>query len=225
MKKITLLFFIGLLCHSAYSQSYNADSAIKAINIKKDSALHALYKSDSLKVVKQYAEELRDAKAMGVAIYPALKGGPMSGVIPVKDPTEIPDPTMDYKIMFELTQNNPDSLISEINSGLTEIARIINLHVASGVPLKKIFPVIISHGPALKALTNNAYFKEKYKIDNPNIQLINDLSAMGAKFIACGQAMFFQDIKKEALLPVVKVSLTAQTALSAYGLKGYYKYW
>ena len=106
-----------------------------------------------------------------------------------------------------------------------EIVRVINLHVASGIPLKKIYPVIVVHGPALNAFTTNEYFKEKFKMDNPNIKLINDLSALGTKFIACGQAMYFMDIKKESMLPLVKISLTAQTALSSYRLKGYLKYW
>lgn len=61
-------------------------------------------------------------------------------------------------------------------------------------------------------------------MDNPNIKLINDLTNIGAKFISCGQAMAFFDIKKEDLLPMVKVSLTAQTVLSFYQLKGYIKY-
>lgn len=225
MKKITIFFISGILSVAAYAQNFNADSAITAINIKKDSALHALYHADSIKLAKEYTAAIKEAKIKGVVFYPVLKGGDRSGVVPVKDPTEIPDPTLDYKLMFELTQTNPDSLSSEIDASLMEIARIINLHVASGVPLKKIFPVIVVHGPALNLFTNSAYFKDKFKIDNPNTKLINDLAALGTKFIACGQAMYFMDIKKEALLPIVKVSLTAQTALSAYQLKGYLKYW
>ncbi|MEI9955327.1 MAG: DsrE family protein [Ferruginibacter sp.] len=105
-----------------------------------------------------------------------------------------------------------------------EIARIINLHVASGIPVNKIFPVIVMHGGVLKAVSTNAYYKEHLKMDNPNLKLIDDLGKLGSKFIACGQAMAFLNIKKEDLLPVVKISLTAQTALSNYQLKGYVKY-
>jgi intracellular sulfur oxidation DsrE/DsrF family protein len=225
MKKITLLLLTVLLSLAGYSQSFNADSAIKVINIKKDSALHALYHADSIRLAKEYGAAIKEAKIKGVAFYPVLNGGDGSGVVPVKDPTEIPDPTLDYKLMFELIQTNPDSLSKEIDLGLTEIVRVINLHVASGVPLKKIFPVIVVHGPALNVFTTNEYFKDKFKTDNPNIKLINDLAALGTKFIACGQAMYFMDIKNEAMLPLVKVSITAQTVLSSYRLKGYLKYW
>ena len=96
--------------------------------------------------------------------------------------------------------------------------------MASGVPLKKIFPVIVVHAAGLYAFTNNAVYKEKYKTDNPNLKLSSEREALGTRFIACGQAMAFLDIKRESLLPVMKVSVTAQTALSNYQLKGYILY-
>ena len=80
------------------------------------------------------------------------------------------------------------------------------------------------HAGALNAFTTDAYYKEKYKINNPNQKLINELAAIGTRFIACGQAMAFLDIRKESLLPIMKVSLTAQTVLSQYQLQGFVKY-
>jgi intracellular sulfur oxidation DsrE/DsrF family protein len=232
MRKLVYLLCGILFSLTAFSQHYNSDSALKADKMQKDSTLnalkmqrdsvyHAALHADSVKVNKEFGEKEKWDKLKGVVIYPAINGGENSGVIPVKDPVEIPDPKIDYKLLFELTANNPDSIIKEINNGLSEIARKINLHVASGIPLKKIMPVIVVHAGALYAISTNATYKEKFKIDNPNIKLIGDLEAMGAKFIACGQAMAFLDIKKEQLLPVVRVSLTAQTALSHYQLKGY----
>lgn len=225
MKKITSLLIIYSLVITGYSQTFNLDSTLLVLKIQKDSTMHSMLHADSAKVEKEFATKMKEARLKSIAIFPVLKGGENSGVIPVKDPTEIPDPTLDYKLMFELTSNNPDSIAKEINSGLAEVARVINLHVASGIPLKKIFPVIVAHGAVLNALTTNAYYKEHFKMDNPNIQLINDLAALGTRFIACGQAMAFMEIKKESLLPIVKVSLTAQTVLSSYRLKGYLKYW
>ena len=235
MKK---MIFLSLACLSGFigfSQAYNIDSSLNSLKFKKDSTLnalktqrdssfHAQMHTDSVKINKEYVERERWEKLKAVTIYPVIKGGEFSGVIPVKDPTEVPDPDIEYKLLFELADGSPDSLSKEIYGGLTEVARKLNLHVASGVPLKKISMVIVVHGGALKAITNNEYYKERYKVDNPNIKLVNDLSDLGARFIACGQAMAFSDIKKEALLPQVKVSLTAQTVLSHYQLKGYVKY-
>jgi intracellular sulfur oxidation DsrE/DsrF family protein len=84
--------------------------------------------------------------------------------------------------------------------------------------------VIVVHAGALKAFSTNKYYKDHYKLDNPNLKLLNELKNIGAKFIACGQAMTFLNIKKEDLVDDVKVSLTAQTVKSSYQLKGYVLY-
>ena len=171
---------------------------------------------------KEKEDSIKMAKLEAKMVYPFINAGLWSGIFPVSNPTEIPDPNINYKLLFELTANNKDSAIKEINMGITEICRIINLHVASGIPASHIIPVVVVHGHALFALLSNENFKKKYKIDNPNIPIIEELiQKTGARFIACGQAMNFFEIQKENLLPQVYVSLTAQTALSSYRLKGY----
>ena len=234
MRKVVFVALACVLSLIGFSQHANQDSMLNIRKMQKDSILHrlklqrdssyhALIHIDSVKTEKDFAEMAKWDRIMSIATYPVLKEGTYSGVIPVKDPTEIPDPAMEYKLLFEVVSNNPDSTIKELNSGLVEIVRIINLHVASGIPLKKIIPVIVVHGPALNAITTNSYFNEHYKMDNPNIKVVKDLSDLGAKFIACGQAMAFFEVKKQSLLPQVKISLTAQTVLSSYQLKGYIK--
>jgi len=184
----------------------------------------AIEPKDSLKMTQQWDMEAMIAKFKAVATYPVVEAGPFSGIVPVEEVTEIPDPNLDYKLMFELTKDKTDSL-SGMNADLVEIARVLNLHVASGIPKEKLFPVIVVHGPALNAFTTDVFYNEKFKKDNPNLKLIQDLEALGAKYIACAQAMFFFDVNKESLLPNFKVSLTAQTVLSSYQMKGYVKYW
>ena len=222
MRKLSLLLLASMAFFFASSQT--TTSVDSARNAKKDSTLRALIHADSVKIGKEYAEKEKWDKMEARAIFPLLKGTKNSGVIPVTDPTEIPDPNIDYKFLFELTSNNPDSLSKEINGGLGEIARVLNLHYASGIPAKRLIPVIVVHGGALNAIKTNVAYQKKYKIDNPNLQLIDDLKKLGARFIACGQAMAFSETMKEDLLPDVKVSITAQTVLSHYQLKGYVKY-
>lgn len=181
-------------------------------------------KKDSLAHVKMLEDSLRMAKLFAIAQFPYVKGSKWSGVIPVDNPTEIPDPNQEYKLLFEITEKNPDSLAKEINSGLDEVARLLNLHIASGIPAKNIKPVVLLHGPAISAVTTNERYQKKRSMDNPNIKLIHDLENVGAKFIVCGQAMAFFGLTKEDLLPEMKISLTAQTVLSNYQLHGYVLY-
>lgn len=220
-KKLIFMFFVSISFQFASGQAINTDSLR---NAKKDSTLRAMIHADSVKVNKEFAEIEKWDKMEAIALYPVMKAGKFSGVIPVADPTEIPDPNIDYKLLFELTAVNPDSTAAEVNNGLMEVVRKMNLHVASGIPLKRIIPVIVVHAGALHAFKTNVAYQKKYKMDNPNIKVIDDLKKLGAKFIACGQAMAFLEIKKEDLLPDMRISVTAQTVLSHYQLKGYVLY-
>lgn len=176
-------------------------------------------------VQKAKADSIKWAKLEAKLVYPLIKAGKWSGVFPVSNPTEIPDPNISYKLLFELVINNPDTAAKEINHGLTEICRIINLHVASGIPVKNIIPVIVVHGHALFSFYTNENFKKKYKADNPNLSVVEEMiNKTGAKFIACGQAMNFIGVAQDEMIPQMKVSLTAQTVLSGYQLKGYKLY-
>ncbi|WP_437395097.1 hypothetical protein [Flagellimonas lutimaris] len=223
MKKIILTLLSGLFVMVGFSQSNNFDEVQKKIQHEKDSTLTSMYRADSLKVDNQFKRKQMIAEFKNVATYPVIDAGAFSGVVPVEDITEVPDPNLDYKLLFELTASRTDS-ISGLNADLVEISRIINLHVASGIPVEKIYPVIVVHASSLNSFTTNEFYNGKFKKDNPNIELIEKLEDLGATYIACGQAMFFFDVPKEALLPVVKVSLTAQTVLSSYQLKGYVKF-
>jgi intracellular sulfur oxidation DsrE/DsrF family protein len=159
------------------------------------------------------------------AYYPLIKSSKWSGVIPVSNVTEKPDPSMQYKLLMEEVIPIKDSAAAkEISEGLAEVGRIINLHIASGIPKNKLDVVVVVHGPALYALYTNDVYKKKYGINNPNIVLINELMKNGVKFIACGQVMNFFDVKQEEMVPNIKISLTAQTVLSNYQLKGYVWY-
>jgi intracellular sulfur oxidation DsrE/DsrF family protein len=211
MKMYMLFFgFIVIFQLPAFSQDKAASDVNKPV-------------SDSL--AKAYKDSIRFSKFMSIAYYPLIKAGPYSGALPVEGIDEIPDTSKDYRLLFEFTLVDKDTSREKLNPGLVEIARILNLHVASGIPVSRIHPVIIVHGgSALHAIENNEAFKKKYHKDNPNSKLIRDLMQNGAKFIACGQAMKFWDINKTDLYDGVRVTLSAQTALSNYSEQGFVWY-
>lgn len=163
-----------------------------------------------------------------VQMFPAIKGFKWAGVVPVQNVDEKLDPNMRYKLLMELTAFAAKGLeataMKDINLGIGEVARKINLHVAGGVPKEKLDVVVIVHAGALFALMNNEKYKQKYNIDNPNIALIKELQNFGVKFVVCGQAMTFLKLEKEDLLPGIKEAISAQTVLSMYELKGYKMY-
>ena len=198
--------------------------SIFSVTAFSQSSSQAPVNADSAKINKQQAEKARMARLISGMTYPVVHGTDRSGVIDVKDYTEKTDTNMVYKLLFDWTVFNPDSLVGESNAGLNEIAHKINLHVGAGIPLRNLRLVVIIHGPALKAITNNDYYRERYKIDNPNIKMLNEMTAAGVKFIACGQAMANQGVERKMLLPMIGVAFTAQTSFSYYQMMGYIKF-
>jgi len=223
MKKAIFTLFAGIFTAVGFAQSNDFDDTLTKIAQEKDSTLTAMFRADSIKVDNQFKRKLMIAEFKDVATYPVIDAGTFSGVVPVEDITEIPDPNLEYKLLFELVNFDSDTP-SKLDASIVEVARIINLHVASGIPLENISPVIVVHAGSLNAFTTNEFYNGKFKMDNPNMKLIGELEKLGAKFISCAQAMFFFEVDKEALLPMFKVSLTAQTILSSYQMKGYVKY-
>jgi intracellular sulfur oxidation DsrE/DsrF family protein len=206
-QKYLLLITLVLTCLNTFSQSSNGTDK------KTQDSIAA--------AAREYA---RWTKLEASAVFPWFKTGTFSGVLPVEGVDFIPDPKKEYNLVFDFAHVNKDTSNKSINEGLTEIARIINLHVAAGIPKDHIHPIIVSHAKALFSLYNNAAYLGKFKKDNPNIKIINEMMSAGITFIACGQAMNFLDVKKEYLYPGVKVAVSAKTTLSYFVQQGYMLY-
>jgi len=159
-------------------------------------------------------------------MYPAVRNS-WAMVVAVDGIDELPDPSLEYNMVFDFTAiptvgESKDKMDStEVNWGLTDIGRIYNLHVAAGIPKEKIHFVVAVHAFASRSFLKNEEYKKRFKIDNPNLAIIDELDKLGVKFLLCGQSLNWMGDKKEMLLPQAKVSLTAQTTLSSYQLKGY----
>jgi len=152
---------------------------------------------------------------------------PGSGVAVVNGIDEKPDPNLEYKIVLDFTgfperedkKGKVDSVA--VNWALEELGRIYNLHVAAGIPKSKIQMVAAVHANAMESFFINEAYQKKYKTNNPNLEIIDELSKAGVKFLVCGQSLLFWGYKKEMLIPAAKLTLTAQTTLSSYQMKGF----
>lgn len=140
-------------------------------------------------------------------------------VFQVPDAAHKPDPALEYKIVVELTENaaKPDSL----NEYLEAIATLINLHAAEGVAKEKIHVVVILRKMATYAVFGNEMYREKFKSDNPNLDLLKELEAAGTEFYVCGQTMLRRNMDPKKLTPQAKVASSGLTALTTYQLNGY----
>jgi hypothetical protein len=92
--------------------------------------------------------------------YPLIKGTKWTGVLPVKNITDKPEANKVYKLLFDFTQNGTTKGLSDKpNEGLEEIARILNLHAASGILPKNLKAVVIVHSGAYLSFKQTIYQK------------------------------------------------------------------
>ncbi|MBN8575506.1 MAG: DsrE family protein [Cytophagales bacterium] len=150
-------------------------------------------------------------------VNPVIKS--YGGIFPVPDAVEKPDPTLEYNIVIEIERasDKPDTLSWALNN----VARLLNLHVAGGVPKEKIQVVLAIHGGAAYTVLNNQAHRAKYGVDNPNIKLYQELSEAGVKIYVCGQSLIARSIDRTKMVPQVKIATSMLTTLTTYQLKGY----
>lgn len=148
---------------------------------------------------------------------PVIKG--FGTVLEVPFAVERPDPNRRYPILVDVTLPSlrPDTL----NEALDNVARLVNLHVMGGVPLKNLNVVLAVHSGAAVSLMNNDAYQQRFKTNNPNLALIEELNRAGVKIFVCGQTLFKRDIDPQRLAPGIKVATSALTTLTTYQLKGY----
>lgn len=165
----------------------------------------------------------RVKKAAPRMIYPYLKGSSyFSGVLPVEGITDPADYKDRYKLIFDFwTGNNEDYKQGKFNPGIDEIIRILNLHIASGIPENRMDVTVVVHGPATTSFLNNDAYQKQFGINNPNLEIINQLQNKGVVFTVCGQTLGLRELQMDKLVTGMRKSQSARTAFSTYQLKGY----
>jgi intracellular sulfur oxidation DsrE/DsrF family protein len=136
---------------------------------------------------------------------------------------ELPDPTLDYKIVFSVGSGAKD-MTAEVNPRLAALARYVNTLAKYGVPAEKRHLIVMFHqrNPDFEITLTNAAFKARHDgKDNPNIALIHDLKAAGVQFRACGQAVVGRKLDPSEINPDIQIDLWAMTSMMNLQMKGY----
>lgn len=129
-----------------------------------------------------------------------------------------PDKNAEYKVVFNLTGGGD---ADKVNGSLERVARTVNVFASAGVPLSHLHLIVVVHGPATPLVLDNAHYQEKFKTDNPNIALIDELEKAGVKVVVCGQALAHNKIAHETVNPKVEVTLSAITDVIILEKAGY----
>ena len=129
-----------------------------------------------------------------------------------------PDPKLDYKLLFSVSN---DKTNGDVSATLWSLARTVNLLKAGGVPQNHIHIVAVFHGAGIDAALSSATYKARKGIDNPNLDLMKQLSEAGVTFFACGQTLATAKLTAADLNPYTQMSYSALMVLANYQLEGY----
>jgi len=132
----------------------------------------------------------------------------------------LPDPNTEYKVVFDII-TAPEN-IDEVNPRLTRIANYVNTLGKYGVPEENRKIAVVLHRAATPMILENEEFKARNNgHDNPNIELIRSLAAVGVDFRVCGQAVLGRKIDPADILPEIQLDLWAFTTLIDLRTQGY----
>src|SRR5437588_3651640 len=106
-------------------------------------------------------------------IYPLVPGH--GGVVPL--PRAAEQPRKGAKAVFDVTA---DARPGEVNKGLEQVARLLNLYGAAGLKAGDVKIAAVFHGAADKAVLSDAAYVARLNVAaNPNLPLIRDLKKAG----------------------------------------------
>ena len=132
-----------------------------------------------------------------------------------------PDSKIEYKIVVDLKTLQRDK--ESINPGLNNVARMINLHGLGGVKPENLKVVVAMHGGATDVVLNNEAYRAKYELDNPNLELINELKDAGVELYVCGQSLLARNYEQEHVNKQIRIGLSMLTVVTTYMHKGYHQ--
>ncbi len=138
----------------------------------------------------------------------------------VEEPTFANPARLEMKALFEINAGGGDTV--KVNEQLVTMARFFNIHARNGFAENRLKAAAVFHGAGWTALLSDAAFAARFGgKPNPSRALVEELLQHGAQLVLCGQTMGARGIKRDELLPGVKVSTSAMTAMLTLQNDGY----
>ena len=141
------------------------------------------------------------------------------GYVAIPNVAVAPEKARVYRAVYDATRaaGKPAELIPALNMAGSEL----NALGAAGVPLKNAKFVVVFHGAAIEGILDEAHYKAKFGVSNPNVQVLSQLKKAGVDVFVCGQNLAFAGIDPKTLTPEVTIASDALIVLMKYQNDGY----
>jgi len=151
------------------------------------------------------------------------KSGPVikdfGQVYKINKPDLLLEKNKKYKIIFDVYTD--EKSFKKINPSINMVARFLNMHAQEKIKPEDLNIVLVLHGAATKNVLTDSAFNRKFKVKNPNTELIKALTKVNVKVFVCGQSFADKGYHVKDLSKNVKISLSALTALVHFQSEGY----
>lgn len=138
----------------------------------------------------------------------------------VQDPTFVTPARGDFRALFEIDAGGGDTV--KVNEQLVTMARFFNSHARNGVAEARLKAAAVFHGSGWTALLSDSAFAARFGgKPNPSRKLVEELLQHGAQLVLCGQTAGVRNIRRDELLPGVKVAVSAMMAFLTLQNDGY----
>jgi intracellular sulfur oxidation DsrE/DsrF family protein len=148
---------------------------------------------------------------------------PVPGVDPyvaVPGSTFTADNEHTYRVLFEGRRgaDKPDQVAPVVNMAGSEL----NTLAAHGVRRENVHFVVVFHTtPSDDAVLDNAHYRAKHGVDNPNLPVLAALRRQGVQLYVCGQQLTADGIPIDAVSKDVTVAEDGVVVLMTYGGEGF----
>jgi intracellular sulfur oxidation DsrE/DsrF family protein len=143
-----------------------------------------------------------------------------SVMVDIPDAHEKPDPTLDYKIVFDMQSEGATA--GDMSPGLKMIGTLINTYEKYGVTPDHLHLQAVFHGATILLVVDDVTYKARTGFaHNPNAELLQQLSKAGLKMVVCGQSAMQQHYDFKSILPVAQINLSASVTFINLAARGY----
>ena len=123
-----------------------------------------------------------------------------------------------FKVAFDVSEFDNES---KVNRQFDSLARFLNMHVRAGVEPKNIQLALVVHGKASQALLNDKVYLQRFKVNNPNKDLLQSLMKNQVEVILCGQSAAYYKVENQYMIPGTRMALSAMTAHALLQQQGF----
>jgi intracellular sulfur oxidation DsrE/DsrF family protein len=157
-----------------------------------------------------------------VAQWPSPKAPAIpeaDGYVAIPNVAVPPEKDHIYRVVFDASvfASEPTRLLPALNNAGAEL----NALSVSGVPHKNAKFAIVFRGSAIGGLLDDAHYRAKYGVSNPNLNVLAELKKAGVELFVCGQYLAFEKIDPKTISPEVVLASDALIVLIKYQNSGY----